>query len=414
MSLLTYALIALGGAIGSVVRAWLGTALVALTGPAFPWGTIAINVLGSFVIGLFGTLTATDGRFAASLDTRAFVMVGLCGGFTTFSSFSLQTLELLRDGRAGQALGNAALSVALCLAGVAAGYSLALTIRTSRLAVAADTHGALVALHRPEAVEGMLAAARRLIGSEDGRITVLLIDGPALAEFQPTEEVLTQQRRREAAAWRTGWAGAMWSALDRSVAAGQRAGHPVRRIEIRGDGLVAVSEHGRGARLLLLELMPGDAAARLRIHAALARDHRPVLLVPSGHSGRFGRVIAVARLPGGGDGAALRTAMPLLSAAERVVVLQVGEAEPPLPAPFDRLPIQSLTAATADGDAGAWLLAMAHRAGADLLVLGSRSQGRPREWRFDGTTDTLLRIADLPVLMQREESGRSGNSAATF
>ncbi len=403
MSLLTYALIALGGAIGSVARAWLGTALAALTGPAFPWGTIAINVLGSFVIGLFGTLTATDGRFAASFDTRAFVMVGLCGGFTTFSSFSLQTLELLRDGRAGQALGNAVLSVALCLAGVAAGCSLALTIRTSRLAVAADTHGALVALHRPEAVEGMLAAVRRLIGSEDGRITVLLIDGPALAEFQPTEEVLTQERRREAAAWRTGWAGAMRSALDRSVAAEQRAGHPVRRIEIRGDGLVAVSEHGRGARLLLLERMPGDADARLRIHAALARAHRPVLMVPSGHSGRFGRVIAVARLPGGGTGAALRTAMPLLSAAERVVVLQVGEAEP-LPAPFDRLPIQSLTAAPADGDAGAWLLAMAHRAGADLLVLGIRSQGRPRERRFDGTTDTLLRIADLPVLMQREEA----------
>ena len=125
MSLLTYALIALGGAIGSVARAWLGNALVALTGPAFPWGTIAINVLGSFVIGLFGTLTATDGRFAASFDTRAFVMVGLCGGFTTFSSFSLQTLDLLRSGQSGRALVNVAASVVLCVGAVALGHLLA-------------------------------------------------------------------------------------------------------------------------------------------------------------------------------------------------------------------------------------------------------------------------------------------------
>jgi len=121
--LLSYVLIGVGGALGSVARAWLTLAMARIAGAAFPWGTILINVLGSFVIGFFGTLTGgADGRFAAGAEARAFVMIGLCGGFTTFSSFSLQTLELLRHGRAGPALANVGLSVAVCLAAVAAGH----------------------------------------------------------------------------------------------------------------------------------------------------------------------------------------------------------------------------------------------------------------------------------------------------
>lgn len=121
--LLSYVLIGVGGALGSVARAWMTLAVARIAGAAFPWGTILINVLGSFVIGFFGTLTGgADGRFAAGAEARAFVMIGLCGGFTTFSSFSLQTLELLRHGRAGPALANVGLSVAVCLAAVAAGH----------------------------------------------------------------------------------------------------------------------------------------------------------------------------------------------------------------------------------------------------------------------------------------------------
>ncbi|MBO0709902.1 MAG: fluoride efflux transporter CrcB [Acetobacteraceae bacterium] len=118
----TYLLIAVGGALGSVARAWLATAVTRFTGPQFPWGTILINVLGSFVIGFFGTLTTTHARFPASAEARAFVMVGLCGGFTTFSSFSLQTLELARDGRPLQAFANIAISVIVCLAAVTTGH----------------------------------------------------------------------------------------------------------------------------------------------------------------------------------------------------------------------------------------------------------------------------------------------------
>ncbi len=119
---MTYVYVAAGGALGSLARAWLSVLAVSLLGPQFPWGTIGINILGSFVIALFGGLTAADGRLPASDDIRAFVMVGICGGFTTFSSFSLQTFDLARDGRVGLALANVAISVVVCIAAAAFGF----------------------------------------------------------------------------------------------------------------------------------------------------------------------------------------------------------------------------------------------------------------------------------------------------
>jgi CrcB protein len=118
----TYIWIGLGGGLGSIARAWLSLAVARIMGPQFPWGTILINIVGSFIIGFFGTLTTSGSRFAAPADVRAFVMIGLCGGFTTFSSFSLQTLELARNGRMTQAFANLGLSVVLCLVAVAAGH----------------------------------------------------------------------------------------------------------------------------------------------------------------------------------------------------------------------------------------------------------------------------------------------------
>ncbi|MBV9862400.1 MAG: fluoride efflux transporter CrcB [Alphaproteobacteria bacterium] len=121
----TYLWIALGGALGSMARYWLAGFVAILMGPQFPWGTILINILGSFAIGFFGTFTGPAGRVAVSFDTRAFVMVGLCGGFTTFSAFSLQTLELARAGHWPGAAANVLLSVVLCLVAVWAGHALA-------------------------------------------------------------------------------------------------------------------------------------------------------------------------------------------------------------------------------------------------------------------------------------------------
>jgi fluoride exporter len=122
----TYFWVAFGGALGTMARLWLGVYVATVTGLAFPWGTILINILGSLVIGFFATFTGPDGRISVPMDARAFVMVGLCGGFTTFSAFSLQTLDLARDERWLQAGANIMLSVVLCLVAVAIGHWLAL------------------------------------------------------------------------------------------------------------------------------------------------------------------------------------------------------------------------------------------------------------------------------------------------
>ena len=120
-----YFWVAVGGAIGSMARLWLGVKVTLLTGLWFPWGTILVNIIGSLVIGFVATLTGPNGRVVVSVNAQAFVMVGLCGGFTTFSAFSLQTLELARDGRLMHAGANIMLSVVLCLTAVALGHWLA-------------------------------------------------------------------------------------------------------------------------------------------------------------------------------------------------------------------------------------------------------------------------------------------------
>ena len=120
----TYALVSAGGALGTLARYGAGL-LMQSWNRHLPWGTIVINIAGSFIIGCFGTLTLAHGRYPASENMRLFVMAGICGGFTTFSSFSLQTLDLLRQGATARACANVLLSVALCLCAVAAGHSLA-------------------------------------------------------------------------------------------------------------------------------------------------------------------------------------------------------------------------------------------------------------------------------------------------
>jgi fluoride exporter len=124
MSFTTCLLVMIGGAIGSLARYALSVAALPIS-QSLPWGTIAINILGSFVIGLFGTFTLANGRFPVSEEARILVMVGLCGGFTTFSSFSLQTLDLLRSGAILRAAINVVASVVLCVLAVALGHLLA-------------------------------------------------------------------------------------------------------------------------------------------------------------------------------------------------------------------------------------------------------------------------------------------------
>lgn len=124
----SYLWIALGGALGSVARYWCSGLVAEGFGETFPWGTLVVNVVGSFIIGFFATLTAPDGRWLVGGTARQFVMTGILGGYTTFSSFSLQTLNLVRDGELFRAGGNITLSVVLCLLAVWLGHAAAATL----------------------------------------------------------------------------------------------------------------------------------------------------------------------------------------------------------------------------------------------------------------------------------------------
>jgi fluoride exporter len=127
-----YMWIAIGSALGGVARHWCGVVAAQLLGFTFPWGTLFVNVLGSFIIGLFFTLTGAEGRFDVSADAKLFVMVGLCGGYTTFSSFSLQTLGLIQDEKWLLAAGNVVASVVLCLLAVWLGHLAALGLNAMK------------------------------------------------------------------------------------------------------------------------------------------------------------------------------------------------------------------------------------------------------------------------------------------
>ena len=119
---MTYVWVAFGGALGSVARYGCSGFVARFGGTSFPWGTLLVNVTGSFVIGVLAALLTSDGRPLVAGDTRAFLMVGVLGGFTTFSSFSVETLTLARGGEWAAAGGNVVASVALCLIAVWLGY----------------------------------------------------------------------------------------------------------------------------------------------------------------------------------------------------------------------------------------------------------------------------------------------------
>ena len=118
-----YATIAIGSVMGGLARYLIS--LVIQSGPGIPWATLFVNVTGSFIIGFYGTLSGPDGRLFASAHQRQFVMTGFCGGYTTFSTFSLETFRLLADGMTQAAYMNIAVSVVTWLVAVWLGYVLA-------------------------------------------------------------------------------------------------------------------------------------------------------------------------------------------------------------------------------------------------------------------------------------------------
>jgi CrcB protein len=124
--MIAYLWVAIGGALGSVGRFWLSGLVANRFGETFPWGTLVVNVTGSFAIGVIGALTIAEGRMDSQSRAFAtqFLVYGICGGYTTFSSFSLATLKHLQERQWLYAGGNILLSVALCMVAVWLGWML--------------------------------------------------------------------------------------------------------------------------------------------------------------------------------------------------------------------------------------------------------------------------------------------------
>jgi len=118
-----YACVAVGSVIGGLARYLVSLLIPAVSG--FPLATLFVNVTGSFIIGFYGTLTGPDGRLFAGTRQRQFVMTGFCGGYTTFSAFSLETFRLLHAGMTMTAFSNIAVSVVTWLLAVWVGQVLA-------------------------------------------------------------------------------------------------------------------------------------------------------------------------------------------------------------------------------------------------------------------------------------------------
>ena len=117
-----YWLIFAGGGLGAVLRYWVQGLVYNRVGSGFPYGTVVVNIAGCFVIGLL--MVSLEERFLATPALRLFLTVGILGGFTTFSSFSFETLALFRDGESALALANVGFSVLLCLCATWTGMKL--------------------------------------------------------------------------------------------------------------------------------------------------------------------------------------------------------------------------------------------------------------------------------------------------
>ncbi len=127
----SYFSVALGSIVGGVARYLVSVVFLSKLGDGFPWGTLFVNVTGSFIIGFYAALTGPDGRLFVSPRQRQFVMVGICGGYTTFSAFSLETLRLVQSGDIQAASLNLFVSVVGWLTAVWLGHALA--VRLNRL-----------------------------------------------------------------------------------------------------------------------------------------------------------------------------------------------------------------------------------------------------------------------------------------
>jgi len=120
--------VAFGAGLGGLFRVTAAAGMLRLFNSDFPFGILLVNVVGSFLIGFLATITAPDGRFYLSPASRQFALAGFCGGFTTFSFFSLQTMQLLEDGKIGAAVLYSVLTLTLGMIAVWLGHGLGMRL----------------------------------------------------------------------------------------------------------------------------------------------------------------------------------------------------------------------------------------------------------------------------------------------
>lgn len=405
-----YLWVAFGSALGGMARYGFGLLAVRFWGETFPWGTIVINVLGSFVIGFFGALTMANAVLPVSPNLRTFVMVGICGGFTTFSSFSLQTLSLARDGNWFGATGNVAISVVLCLLAVTLGQVSADRIGFAGAADTAGPRRIVAIMDRTETARPVLVAsafAATLLGADQSgavMIEALHSRHDVMDDTMPTEEVMTGARRQEP----DGQAAHRSAELRSLFETWRQAGGVAMWRELAGEtARVIMQEAARADLIVIGRSARGGAGAQKILHAALFDAGRLTLLVPAVVPSMLGRHVAIAWKPSEAADRVVRAALPLLLRADQVIVL-IGTEE----GAHDTQPtslLQDLAAAgvrpvvrhfQASGcPIGKALLAQARLAGADLLVMGAYTHNRFVEMAVGGATRDILASADLPVLL---------------
>jgi len=406
--MLPYLLVAAGGALGSVARYAVSLAIGNVWGDAFPWGTILVNITGCFLIGYIATLTLPQGPIPANSAVRLFLMVGICGGYTTFSSFSLQTLTLLQGGEWLGALANILISVVFCLGAVTLGFVAGQRsgVLFHREAASAMTT-ILAILNRPDTAHPVLAVAGLLAARLDGsRVDVLHVRHDALDGFMPTEEVMTDARRQTIDAEQGARSAELRATFD---AWPHPAGAEWR--EAVGDTRETVAAESQGARLIVLGRAPRRyyEDSKAAFQAALMDAKAPVVLAPETAPAAVGRHVAVAWKRSAASGKAIEAAMPILLKAERVSILigtEDGDQQSLPNALLAALKKHGIPAEVVrfelDGQTiGEALLTEATARGADLLVMGAYTHGRMEEAMFGGATRELIADATLPVLLHR-------------
>jgi fluoride exporter len=397
--------VTIGGGLGSLARYGVTLVSVRLWGEAFPWGTLGINVVGSFVIGIFFTLTLAEGMFPAGANTRLLVITGICGGFTTFSAFSLQTLQLIHEREYGPAFVYVAASVLLCLTAVALGYFLGETAGVSR--AAAERIPLLAVAPRLETLDACLNAAEQVAPAFKASAIVALHVRNDPSRFVATsEELLTDHEAQRLRLEEQGRAEAMRREVEAWNASPQLPAK-VSFLDLNTDLGAALYDHAANADLVILGKALGSSAVEDReaLTVALFELRRPVLLVPANWRGSLGKTICIAWKPTPQAKEAVAAAEPLLKAASSVTILagyraaqaDTTEVEGALAA----MNITPKTEAFPIGAAsvGRTLLDRAKNLGADLLVLGAYSHSRLREAVLGGVTRDVLAQADIPIFL---------------